>query len=460
MERKERGKNAGHGAPIQINLNGADAEELVKLTGCNKRYAQVLVRHRPYRRAEDLLRVAELCSGVAATRVLRLLFSWGYTDEEAARPPVGRLLQTTTLKGGTRIEVRTLEKDEVRVSLTHPLGFELISGDLCDGRHEGIEPASIRMLGAWPHELLRWKSSLRLSAVDLLRSEATGEAASLWRGDMPEINETPFRTGVQRLSRDLAVVRHVCEEIATLPDESEDSEWDWTTDGCGSGGVSVPNGDWVECCNQHDICYSLKGDTFSGRWDCDIAFSDCLASKGAGVSAPVYGALAIVYWCGVRIGGTVSSHRGEPREAEWPDSRKPPLFHEGANRGCSYWLRLLSIEQIRDDTGLRDFHFEFGHGPGEAVNSHTKATVPFRGEQSFGALGETVMSGATPHCGDRFHKQLYIRCSTTEIGKLFFFDFVCDGSEEAYTLILPITHGSGGRFRLTLRFDSSCLYVP
>ena len=71
------------------------------------------------------------------------------------------------------------------------------------------------------------------------------------------------------------------------------------------------------------------------------------------------------------------------------------------------------------------------------------------------------MKGTTQRGGGRVRRvRLYVRCVTTEIGKQFLFDVLCDRSEEEYTLIMPIKHGSGARFRLKIRLETTCVHVP
>jgi hypothetical protein len=63
------------------------------------------------------------------------------------------------------------------------------------------------------------------------------------------------------------------------------------SDGCSCW----PDGDWVECCVEHDLPY-WKGGTREARKDADLRLRECVSEKGH----PIIGA---VMFLGVRLGG-------------------------------------------------------------------------------------------------------------------------------------------------------------
>jgi hypothetical protein len=65
----------------------------------------------------------------------------------------------------------------------------------------------------------------------------------------------------------------------------------WETNGC----TMVPDFDFVDCCDQHDICY-CQGGNEDARVACDEALRDCIANRG-------HPWLAEIYYAGVRAFG-------------------------------------------------------------------------------------------------------------------------------------------------------------
>ncbi|MGI8467542.1 MAG: FAD-binding oxidoreductase [Pyrinomonadaceae bacterium] len=66
------------------------------------------------------------------------------------------------------------------------------------------------------------------------------------------------------------------------------------SDGC----THFPNGDYLDCCVQHDLAY-FKGGSWKERWRADGQLRKCVAAKNGWWHKP----LAPVMWSGVRIGG-------------------------------------------------------------------------------------------------------------------------------------------------------------
>ncbi|MGI9035990.1 MAG: hypothetical protein ACR2GD_08125 [Pyrinomonadaceae bacterium] len=66
-----------------------------------------------------------------------------------------------------------------------------------------------------------------------------------------------------------------------------------------SDGCSLfPNGDYLDCCVQHDLAY-FKGGSWTQRWRADGQLKECVAAKDGWWHKP----LSLVMWSGVRIGG-------------------------------------------------------------------------------------------------------------------------------------------------------------
>ena len=58
------------------------------------------------------------------------------------------------------------------------------------------------------------------------------------------------------------------------------------------------NGDYLDCCVQHDLTY-FKGGNWTQRWRADGQLRKCVAAKNGWWHKPA----SLVMWSGVRIGG-------------------------------------------------------------------------------------------------------------------------------------------------------------
>lgn len=73
------------------------------------------------------------------------------------------------------------------------------------------------------------------------------------------------------------------------------------SDGCSMS----PDGDWIDCCAEHDKAY-FYGGTYEQRVASDKRLRECIQFRGimkGGLMMPLYGLLGWIYWIGVRIGG-------------------------------------------------------------------------------------------------------------------------------------------------------------
>ncbi|MGI8470551.1 MAG: FAD-binding oxidoreductase [Pyrinomonadaceae bacterium] len=66
------------------------------------------------------------------------------------------------------------------------------------------------------------------------------------------------------------------------------------SDGC----THFPDGDYLDCCVQHDLAY-FKGGSWKERWRADGQLKKCVAARNGWWHKP----LSLMMWSGVRIGG-------------------------------------------------------------------------------------------------------------------------------------------------------------
>lgn len=78
------------------------------------------------------------------------------------------------------------------------------------------------------------------------------------------------------------------------PNASETIPVNFKSDGCSW----FPDGNYRECCVQHDLAY-FKGGNWKQRWRADKKLFRCIAAK----RGFQYKLLASLMWSGVRVGG-------------------------------------------------------------------------------------------------------------------------------------------------------------
>ena len=88
------------------------------------------------------------------------------------------------------------------------------------------------------------------------------------------------------------------------PDENGYFTWQgrlYKTNGC----TGVPDGDWLDCCSEHDHKY-VRGGSMWDRFKADWLLGHCIycigRRKGWLWAAP-YAFVGIVYFCGTRVFG-------------------------------------------------------------------------------------------------------------------------------------------------------------
>ena len=217
------------------------------------------------------------------------------------------------------------------------------------------------------------------------------------------------------------------------------NDWDWTSNGCNR---PASNGHWVDCCNEHDLCYSFQGHTGEGKAECDELFRKCLEGK-KGPSR--------LYYAGVKVAGFTGA-RGDPIYVETPRETTFPGYKEVGR--CTFWFVLRDITYINADAGHKNWKLEFGSWPGE-VDDRESFHLELGQSKSFPS--PTILKPEESWCGKKTEAILYIHCPTTEMGRLFFFDVCCDGRKERYEVFLPLhDRPAVEKFRINLDLVTVC----
>ncbi|MCA1814424.1 MAG: hypothetical protein LC624_10815 [Halobacteriales archaeon] len=136
-----------------------------------------------------------------------------------------------------------------------------------------------------------------------------------------------------------------------------------------------------------------------------------------------------------------------------PRSTERPGYRE--HGPCTYWFQLKDASYLHADAGHADWRFEFGDWPGKAAHGE-HFPLQLGGTHAFPDK-PTFQHGAPGFCGTTTQAILHIRCATTEMGRLFFFDVHCDGRTETYDLWLPVRKKPhDARFRFTVDLVTVC----
>lgn len=90
---------------------------------------------------------------------------------------------------------------------------------------------------------------------------------------------------------EIALIKRQAELAKGLTEQSGSTNSSWDTNAC----TNVPDFDFADCCDQHDICYCMGGNE-DARVACDEALRDCIAGRG-------HPWLAELYYLGVRAFG-------------------------------------------------------------------------------------------------------------------------------------------------------------
>jgi hypothetical protein len=201
---------------------------------------------------------------------------------------------------------------------------------------------------------------------------------------------------------------------------------DWVSNGC----TGVFDGNWIECCKRHDICYSDKGNTYVGRLDCDWELFRCIASQ-----SPAHWPVAVVYFLGVQAFGAFVSTAEPIRPIGPPSTFIPPPAdpdETGPTKRCSYVIRVMAItRRLRGWDSKTNWRFEFGTDPQNVqVTTPDITLTPYGPRYDLnGGQGVQIYNSAQhtadPWCGAIVVHQLWINALDTPVGKEFFLAIRC-----------------------------------
>lgn len=160
--------------------NHSSADELVGRFGLDRVVAELVIRHRPYRGADDLLRLPELCKLISPADLFTLVGQSARTLPQAARLPVAERMTETDERTGLSYGVMVDVAGERRAIIEDSAGNEIASADLAAGAVP-IDIASLRLVGYHPYELLRLHPLDRARVRDYLNGPVVAAAGVLWQ---------------------------------------------------------------------------------------------------------------------------------------------------------------------------------------------------------------------------------------------------------------------------------------
>jgi hypothetical protein len=162
-----------------------------------------------------------------------------------------------------------------------PAGFSASNGLQCDADLVGqtLEDESrIRLLGLDPDEVEALEDQPNTQEIALLQGPDALESASLWSQGFPAFSGT---------NGELVVLTHLSVHMAFMVQKAQPWMPDatFTADGC----TNAPDFNFTHCCNAHDDCYDIGGDS-DDRKTCDVALRVCIKGRGHPILAWIY------YW--------------------------------------------------------------------------------------------------------------------------------------------------------------------
>jgi len=239
---------------------------------------------------------------------------------------VERAIESNTLvdkESGVFLGLRVAQSGRRRAFISDING-DILSAEVGDA--DTVDLASLRFGGLRLHEIANLEESRLWNLLLRIHSPVAVRAGLLW--ERKETFPAELRPGVDTLSQVLRVLQGLTHKAAKVASGDLSGGGSSITPGIGTGvtipgtlpgDVTVdgctgsPDFDVKDCCDAHDRCYAA-GCTSCDRLDCDLAFFDCVISKGGIAHAP----LAAIYYFFVRLLG--SSH------FNYCDGREPRDF--------------------------------------------------------------------------------------------------------------------------------------
>jgi hypothetical protein len=367
-----------------IDLNTVSEDKLIERAQVQRELARRIIAGRPYHSPEDLLRRPDLRRPSWAPSIVKLLL-----DARAAGMDAPTSLHQPIIRSAHRtgVVVGVERTDKTRVAIAHPLGQELASACLDDDGE--LDLPSFRLCGWPPGALAHLPLDGREQARALLRGPAAQWAGSLFQDEEPLHLPPTEESAVRELSGHLRAIQAFGR--GALFDQSVglgahgDPPYNYLTNGC-SG---VPNFDFKECCDEHDLCYAHTPLGF--RWGCDLELARCIAAHGG----PEHWVLGVIYGIGVLVlGGPLSlpfpgiiSGGDAPAHVAVAGQSTPC---KGAGH-CKYRFHMTGVHNKGPDqlSSNSKYQFSFSSGP-SASKKYT--TPPFYAPVGQDASGGGIVS--------------------------------------------------------------------
>lgn len=216
----------------------------------------------------------------------------------------------------------------------------------------------------------------------------------------------------------------------------------WAANGC----TLVPNISPAvkACCDTHDGCYCVGGDS-DDRLACDRAFRDCIRAAG-------YPLIADIYYMGVRTFGTFFFNYAQ-NETETVVVLPPP----DTNNPCTWEAKLINVAYGGDNIGDDwKYQLKVQDSPQVVIGEHTVTHGTNDSQNKVLATGKST-------CGEPTNLAIFVTAtevdgvsndtgSTTASAK-----FVCDGSTYNKTIKVYVNEGfSTAIMTFTIQIKTKC----
>jgi hypothetical protein len=317
-----------------LDVNSDEEDILINVHKLRPEIANLLIKHRPYKTAVDVLRVKLIAQRANIDELTTIMVS-----AAVLLPPSSPTLVKT------RREVR--DKDGLIVGhlvddlgkkwayLADNNGNEIIAAEVAEETY--LDYATVRFGGINTWELSSFTKEHRLAVAQLLKGKEAKLGGELWRTISRKTEKpVPYDVVVARLSQLLAMLQDFTQSVDY---EKAGKDPCTETNGC----TDVPDFNFKKCCDAHDRCYCRGGDE-DDRLSCDMELYNCIKSKG-------HPHLAAIYYWGVRNFGashfnytsSLDNKVGRPTTTDPSDNPSTP--------DCKITVSIIQVEYKGENIG-------------------------------------------------------------------------------------------------------------
>lgn len=256
-----------------LDVNHCQIDELIDTYEVEREIAQLIVDNRPHKRPEDLFR---LIAKAGTGRDVALIMGNSRGTFPVTSLELYIQSQQETINNEVVLSISESTINIKRISISGNSGTEFISAEIRDGT---LDHSTIKVVSLSPWEFYWVLPDGRKAIAQQLHGKECEQAASVWK-IVGKTSQGPVtgraRNAISLLSQILSVFRDLVQPLQIVNGKCQ-------TNGC----TVVPDFDFAECCNSHDICY-CQGCDDDDKAKCDEELRKCIRRKGHPILADVY----------------------------------------------------------------------------------------------------------------------------------------------------------------------------